>query len=311
MSCVHSSNNFTTRAFTCHTSPPPSFIVLFYISEAIDKRVVGLLSRYKGRFAHYDVNNEMLHGGFFANRLGPGINTRMFQMAKATDPSALLFVNEYNVEDGKDAKSSPEKYLESIQDLLRSGAPVDGIGIQAHATSPVPSLVYEAFETLARAGLPIWLTELDVESEDERIRADDLEMMLRVAFAHPSVAGVMLWGFWQGVNKGGMYRKNSHLVNEDWSLADAGKRLEDIMKEWSSGAVSGTIPCGGSFSSRVYLGRYKVVVEVEGLYKEETFELEGGQEPKVVDVVMGSVMASDYTNVVQHIASNFFGSVRE
>ncbi|TVU00241.1 hypothetical protein EJB05_54350, partial [Eragrostis curvula] len=33
-------------------------------------RVRGLLSRYAGRFPHYDVNNEMLHGRFFRDRLG-------------------------------------------------------------------------------------------------------------------------------------------------------------------------------------------------------------------------------------------------
>ncbi|KAF2324212.1 hypothetical protein GH714_010265 [Hevea brasiliensis] len=39
------------------------------------------------------------------------------------------------------------------------------------------------------------IRELDVSSANEYIRAYDLEVMLREAFAHPAVDGMNLWGF--------------------------------------------------------------------------------------------------------------------
>jgi len=97
---------------------------------AIPNHLTGLLSRYRGKFRHYDVNNEVLHGSFYQDRLGKDIRAYMFREAHHLDPSATLFVNDYNVEDGCDSKLTPEMYIQQILDLQERGAPVGGIGIQ-------------------------------------------------------------------------------------------------------------------------------------------------------------------------------------
>jgi GH35 family endo-1,4-beta-xylanase len=51
----------------------------------------------------------------------------MFRVAHKLDPSAVLFFNDYNVEDGCDIKSTPEKFVEQVVDLQELGAPVGGI----------------------------------------------------------------------------------------------------------------------------------------------------------------------------------------
>ncbi|KAI3685921.1 hypothetical protein L1987_79590 [Smallanthus sonchifolius] len=110
------------------------------LATAVHNRLNGLLKRYKGRLKHHDVNNEMLHGCFYQERLGKDIRAYMFKEAKRLDPSAVVFVNDYDVEDGRDTRSSPERYIEQILDLQEQGAPVEGIGIQGHIDSPVCSL---------------------------------------------------------------------------------------------------------------------------------------------------------------------------
>ncbi|PKI55577.1 hypothetical protein CRG98_024025 [Punica granatum] len=220
---------------------------------AVQNRLSGLLSRYKGKFRHYDVNNEMLHGSFYQDRLGKDIHSNMFKTANQLDPSATLFMNDYHVEDGCDPKSCPEKYIEQILDLQEQGAPVGGIGIQGHSDSPVGPIVCNALDKLGILGLPIWFTELDVSSENEHIRADDLEVMLREAYAHAAVEGVMLWGFWELF----MSRENSHLVNAEGDINEAGKRLLDLKKEWLSHA-HGHIDEQGEFKFRGYHGSYDI-----------------------------------------------------
>ncbi|VAH56011.1 unnamed protein product [Triticum turgidum subsp. durum] len=61
---------------------------------------------------------------------------------------------------------------------------------------------------------------LDVSAADEAVRADDLEVVLREAFAHPAVEGIMLWGFMQGH----MWRSHGQLVNADGTISQAGNR---------------------------------------------------------------------------------------
>ena len=49
---------------------------------------------------------------------------------------------------------------------------------------------------LAQAGVPIWVTELDVQAQDENRRADFYEKALKALYGHPAVEGILFWGFW-------------------------------------------------------------------------------------------------------------------
>ncbi|KVI06779.1 Carbohydrate-binding, CenC-like protein [Cynara cardunculus var. scolymus] len=224
------------------------------LTTAVQNRLTSLLNRYKGQFKHYDVNNEMLHGSFYPDRLGQDTRANMFKTANQLDPSTILFVNDYHIEDGCDTRSTPEKYIAQILDLQQQGAPVGGIGIQGHIDSPVGPVVYSALEKLGVLGLPIWFTELDVSSINEHIRADDLEVMFREAFAHPAVEGIMIWGFWELF----MSRENSHLVNAEGEINEAGNRFLQLKKEWLSHA-HGHVDDQSEFKFRGFPGTYEIV----------------------------------------------------
>ncbi|KAG6421637.1 hypothetical protein SASPL_118194 [Salvia splendens] len=249
------------------------------LMTAVQNRLTGLLTRYKGKFKHHDVNNEMLHGSFYQDRLGKDIRANMFKIAHQLDPSATLFVNDYHIEDGCDSHSSPEKYIQHILDLQEQGAPVGGIGIQGHIDHPVGPIVCSALNKLAILGLPIWFTELDVSSTNEYVRADDLEVMLREAFAHPAVEGVMLWGFWELF----MSRDNGHLVNAEGDVNEAGKKYLALKEEWLS-KCHGHIDEQGHFEFRGFHGSYEV--EIVSILQDEkvtkTFVVDPGEDPLVI-----------------------------
>jgi GH35 family endo-1,4-beta-xylanase len=191
------------------------------LKSAVQERLQSLLTRYAGRFPHYDVNNEMLHGSYYRSRLGDDIDAFMFRETARLDPGATLFVNDYNVEGGNDPNATPEKYIEQIAALQQKGAAVGGIGLQGHVTNPVGEVICDALDKLSAAtDLPVWLTELDVCESDVDLRAEDLEVVLREAYAHPAVEGVVFWGFMQGH----MWRQDACLVNSDGTVNDAGER---------------------------------------------------------------------------------------
>ena len=246
---------------------------------AVHNRLTGVLTRYKGKFKHYDVNNEMLHGSFYQDHLGKDIRADMFKHANKLDPSALLFVNDYHVEDGCDGRSSPEKYVDQILQLQEQGAPVGGVGIQGHIDCPVGPIVCSALDKIGILGLPIWFTELDVSSINEHVRADDLEVMLREAYAHPAVEGIMLWGFWEMF----MCRDNSHLVNAEGEINEAGKRYLALKQEWLSHA-SGQIDERSEFRFRGFQGTYEVQIVNGSKKTSKTFIVEKGDTPVEISI---------------------------
>ena len=64
------------------------------------------------QLAHWDVLNEPLHGSFYDGRLGASILPWMFNRTAALDPSAQLFVNDFNTIEECDSLAHPETYLQ-------------------------------------------------------------------------------------------------------------------------------------------------------------------------------------------------------
>lgn len=82
----------------------------------------------------------------------------------------------------------------------------------------MPSFLQERLDILAKAGLPIWITELDILERNETKRAKALEHVMRVAFGHESVEGIVLWAFWS----------NAAWRGADTALIDANFNVRSI-----------------------------------------------------------------------------------
>lgn len=225
---------------------------------AVEDRITELMTRYKGQFVHYDVNNEMLHGDFYEQKLGEEFLPYLFKVCHGLDPGPKLFVNEFDVENNYDCSTTPQRYADMIKFLLDHGAPVGAIGIQGHLTVPIGPILEACLDILSSLELPIWFTEIDVTSIDEFKRADDLEVVLREAFAHPAVHGCLLWGFMEGA----MSRVNACLVETDRTINGAGQRLIDLREEWTT-TFEGFTDGNGEIVFRGYHGNYTFTVSGE------------------------------------------------
>jgi len=223
----------------------------------LTNRLDGVVNHFKDTFVHWDVNNEMLHGSYFQDRLGGWVRPWMFQRARMLDADVQLFANDYNVV----TSGQTEAYKQQILDLLAAGAPVEGIGAQGHFGATVNPLLTEArLDSLAELGLPIWITEYDSLNADESIRADNLEALYRIAFSKPAVEGILMWGFWAGSHWRG---SNAAIVDLDWTLNEAGHRYQSLLAEWrtiTNGAANGT----GAFDFRGFHGAYDITLTPPG-----------------------------------------------
>lgn len=224
---------------------------------ALTNRLNSAVQHFKGAFGAWDVNNEMLHGNYYGNRLGNWVNPWMFQQARLLNPNLQLFVNDYNVVSGGET----EAYKQQIQNLIASNANVGGIGCQGHFGSTVdPTLTEQRLDSLAQLGIPIWITEYDSLNTNENVRADNLETVYRLAFSKSAVDGVLMWGFWAGSHWRG---SNAAIVNLDWSLNAAGRRYQSLLAEWTT-QTNGVTDAGGGFSFRGYHGDYDITLTPPG-----------------------------------------------
>jgi len=238
----------------------------------LQNRSETVTARYKGRFAEYDLNNEMIHGNYYEDRLGPDITKLMAQWAHNGDPDAKLYVNDYDILTGN---KLPE-YMAHIRKLLKQGVPVAGIGVQGHLHSETfdREQLKNVLDSLAKFKLPIRVTEFNMPGQrskyysqkimtmtpaEEELKAKELTDYYRICFAHPAVEGILMWGFWEGAN----WIPVSSLYKRDWTPTPAAKAYKDlIFNEWWT-KESGSAGKDGTFSTSAFYGKYRITVNGE------------------------------------------------
>ncbi|XP_059172789.1 anti-sigma-I factor RsgI6-like isoform X1 [Physella acuta] len=227
------------------------------LKDAVDERIRYMTSITKGKLAHWDINNEILHGNFFEAKTGdPAYSQHMYRAVHAADPSPKLFLNDYNV---VAQGSHTLAYLTMIQKFKSANIGLGGVGVQSHFsnyTAPDVTLMKHRLDVLGIAGLPIWITELDLSAHDENTRADWYENALRVYFSHPSVEGVLFWGFWDD----DVVYDRALVHGSSFTLDKAGERYLHLIKEEWSTHVNRSLSAGTSFNVKGFQGTYDLTV---------------------------------------------------
>jgi GH35 family endo-1,4-beta-xylanase len=111
--------------------------------RVFDDYVATVAGHYRGKVRSWDVVNEPITDDgegmrdcHWSREYGAdGYVLRAFQKAKAADPEAVLFLNDYNLE------NTPRKgaeFLRLVERLLKAGCPLEGIGTQAHLDIEIP-----------------------------------------------------------------------------------------------------------------------------------------------------------------------------
>ncbi|KAK0500455.1 beta-1,4-endoxylanase, partial [Armillaria luteobubalina] len=164
-----------------------------------------LVGHYAGRVYAWDVINEPFNddGTFrsdvFFNTLGQSYIGVALKAARAADPKAKLYINDFNIE-GTGAKSTAMVNL--VKSLKAQGIPIDGIGIQAHLiVGEVPSTLKANFQQFTALGVEIAVTELDVRMTLPATPAllaqqkADFQTVISTCKAVQGCVGVTIWDF--------------------------------------------------------------------------------------------------------------------
>lgn len=129
--------------------------------------IFGVIGRYKGRIGGWDVVNEAvaedgsLRQSPWLRIIGPEYIAMAFRFAREADPAAELYYNDFSVE----AKAKRAGIVRLVRSLREQGVPITGIGMQEHQKLdwPTAGAIDSAIVDLAALGLPLMVTELDVD----------------------------------------------------------------------------------------------------------------------------------------------------
>ena len=150
--------------------------------QRMHDHITTVVSRYKGKIKVWDVVNEALADGGtnilraspWEQIIGPDFIAKAFEYAHEADPDAILRYNDYSLENS----AKRQKLIALIKSLQEQHVPVMAIGSQTHVSVTSPSFEEEdkVLTDLETLGLPIHITELDVNSAQSGQRSNSGEV---------------------------------------------------------------------------------------------------------------------------------------
>ncbi len=198
------------------------------VQSAMETHITTEVSHYKGQVYSWDVVNEPFNndGSFradaFFNAMGSGYIADALRTARAADPNAKLYLNDYNIE-GENAKSNAMFSL--VQSLKSQGVPIDGVGLESHfILGQVPSSMLANMQRFAALGVDVAVTELDdriqlpASNANLQQQASDFSTVVKDCLAVSRCPGVTQWavgdpdswipGFFSGFGAATMFDQN-------------------------------------------------------------------------------------------------------
>lgn len=254
-----------------------------------------------GKVIEWDVINEPRTNNDLMGIFGDSIMTDVFNRT-ALSTNARMFINEYNIitEDGN--FWTRQQYLDTITELIDDGVDLGGIGMQSHFNANSLTDIEDVWAYLdqfAATGVPITITEYDLDTTNEQLKADYLRDFLTAVFAHSGTNGFMLWGFWEGRH----WRPDSAMFNQDWSETPMVQVWEDlVLNEFMTDEMLDS-DAAGEAMFRAFHGDHDIEIMFDGQLYTDVVTLGPGGEilninlPIVLQTIAGDLDGDGFVGI--------------
>ncbi len=182
-----------------------SSLPLTQVQSAMETHITTEVSHYRGQLYAWDVVNEpfnedgTLKTDVFDRAFGgAGYIADALRTAHAADPTAKLYLNDFNIE-GENAKSNAMFSL--VQSLKAQGVPIDGVGFESHfILGQVPADMQANMARFAALGVDVAVTELDdritlpATAANLQTQANEFAAVVKDCLGVARCVGVTQWG---------------------------------------------------------------------------------------------------------------------
>ncbi|HVQ38034.1 MAG TPA: endo-1,4-beta-xylanase [Pyrinomonadaceae bacterium] len=229
------------------------------LSRLLREHINTVMKHYSGQVFAWDVVNEaFLPDGTIEPSIwydSPGIGLagkgtayieQAFRWARAADPKALLFYNDY---DSENLNPKSDAIYAIVKDFKQRGVPIDGVGIQAHLNDLDQKEIESLAANLSRLtalGLQVHITEMDValplDATGALLKQDDLarqaniyRLVAKACLQQPGCTAFQTWGFTDKYSWIPSFTKGKKgralLFDEAYAPKLAYKALRDVLEQ--------------------------------------------------------------------------------
>ncbi len=255
------------------------------IPAMVEAHIRDMTRTTRGLLDEWDALNEPFSNHDLMDIFGKDIMADWFRIAREELPGVPLYLNDFSNHDMTTDADHVAHFQETTRLLRRLNAPLDGLGLQAHfdgRPNDPENILHVLDAYWDEFKLPIRITEFDVWTFDEELQADYTRDFFILAFSHPSVVGIQLWGFWEAAH----WRPSAAMYRADWTEKPNAKVYRDlVLNQWRT-KLAGATDERGTFSARGFFGEYVAIVEHDGKKTEHVFSLEKSEATPAITVAL-------------------------
>ncbi len=187
------------------------------MANLLESHITAEVTHFKGNVFAWDVVNEawsddnpsVLRDSIWYDQpgigqTGTGYIAQAFQWAHAADPNALLFYNDYNIEE---PGPKFDAVLSMVTDFVKNGVPINGVGFEMHVENtyyPSAAELTQNIQALAALGLQVHITEMDdrlpvdssgnASADDLATQAQVYQTIMSTCLEQPACTAFQVWG---------------------------------------------------------------------------------------------------------------------
>ncbi|QDT68910.1 Endo-1,4-beta-xylanase B [Planctomycetes bacterium MalM25] len=227
--------------------------------QAVLNHIADIGSATEGKLADWDVINEIRDNHDLMDLFGDEVMVDWFNAARAANPSASLYLNEFNIlaASGSTDSDAHQSHYDSVAYLLDNDAAIDGLGLQSHfsdARLTGPEKVWQILDRFAEFDLEAKVTEYTYSTDDEELQERFTRDFATAVFAHESIDAFITWG--SSVLEAAA-DPSQEISPVDVALMDL------FFNEWWTDE-STTTDAIGLAAERVFRGLHDITVELRG-----------------------------------------------
>lgn len=214
-------------------------------------------------YQSWDIINEPSFMHDVMDILGNEVIIDWFEHTHALHPEAELSINETGIIQSGGYAYTQDNLENLIMMLQDANAPMHRVGFQCHMGSylPSPDEVFDILERYAAFGLNIYISEFDINTDDEQAQADYTRDFMTIIFSHPAVNNFTMWGFWEAT----MFFPKGALFRTDWSRKPNYYAFTDLLfNQWWT-TEEGQTNEQGEYAVRGFLGEYEITIMKDDL----------------------------------------------
>lgn len=196
-------------------------------------------------------------------------------------PKNLTMINE--VTEVSHEAPAKNRFYPQVQELLKQGAAVKGIGFQFHWFSAqrlakaygesifAPSSLLDVYDHFAQFKLPLYVTEITIPTPPDDGQATQAEVvgdLYRLWFSAENMAGITWWNLGDGTAVPGENKAKGGLLDDKLDPKESYRVLDRLINhEWKTSLTAKT-DAQGKARFRGFYGKYAVKVAAGGVTKQ-------------------------------------------